>query len=266
MKFKKNGLTVLDDGTEFVARPLHVTDNPGLLENMDYIILCTKSYDLLPLLQQLRPCIDDQTGILPLMNGVDSNDSILRHFPSNVLANGCVHISSRYVSPGRIAKTGTTAKLFFGLSNNSNARLEALKTILVQAGIDAIYTKDISTVIWEKFIFISSLATATSFFDSPVGSIIDNPARRDDLYGLLCEATALAEKKGIVMPDGLPDLLLKRLSNVPYQSTSSMHSDFMAKKGKTELNSLTGYLVRESEKCGIHAPVFTRMYSVLRSR
>ncbi|WP_414618007.1 ketopantoate reductase family protein [Dyadobacter sp. 32] len=265
-EIQKNGLTVLDDGTEFIARPRHVTDNAGILEKMDYILLCTKSYDLLPLLEQLRVCIDDETVILPLLNGVDNQEHILRHFPSNILAEGCVHISSRYVSPGRVTKTGPTAKLFFGLAHSSHARLELLLDIMLLAGIDATCTPDISTITWEKFIFIASFATATSFFDSPVGSIMEDPARQEDLYRLFCEATALAEKKGFSMPEDLPDLLLKRLMNVPYTSTSSMHSDFLAQKGKTELDSLTGYLVREGVKYGLPTPVFASMYIALQSR
>ncbi len=266
LEIQKNGLTVMDDDTTFTSQPHHATDTPGLLGTMDYIIMCTKSYDLLPLLEQLRACIDVQTVILPLMNGVDSKEFINAYFPLNLLADGCVHISSRYVAPGRIAKTGSTAKLFFGLPHIENTRLKALKNILLQAGIDATCTQDIALVIWEKFIFISALATATSFFDGPVGFIMEDPARREDIYRLLTEATALAIKMNIAVPEDLPDTLLKRLEAVPYQATSSMHSDYTAQKGKTELESLTGYLVREGAKHGVPTPVFASMYNALRSR
>jgi 2-dehydropantoate 2-reductase len=262
----KNGLTVLDDDVTFVTRPKHATDKSGELGKMDYIILCTKSYDLLPLLEQLRACTDDQTVILPLMNGVDSKELMAKYFPLNVLADGCAHINSRYVAPGHIAKTGSTAKLSFGVPHTENTRLKSLENILLQAGIDATCTTDIALIVWEKFIFISALATATSFFDSPVGAIVEDPDKRGDMYCLLGEATALAVKMNPAIPAGLPDTLLKRIEAIPYQATTSMHSDYMAKKGKTELESLTGYVVREGEKQNVPTPRFAAMYNALRIR
>lgn len=265
-EIQTNGLTVIDDQEEFVTRPALATDTAADLGVVDYVLLCTKSYDLQPLLEQLRACIEEHTVLVPLMNGVDSKGIIQKWFPANLLADGCVHIAARYVAPGRIAKTGTTAKLFFGIPDEINPRLEELEKLLLHAGIDAMCSTSILNIIWEKYIFISALATATSFYDGSVGFVMEDLTRREAIHQLFTEATSLAVKLGITVPESFPNTLLKRLETIPPDATSSMHSDYIAKKGKTEVESLTGYIVREGQKWSVETKVFREMYVELVKR
>ena len=46
-------------------------------------------------------------------------------------------------------------------------------------------------------------------------------------------------------------------------STSSMHVDFLA-GGRTELENLTGYVVRTAHHLGLILPTYDRMYRALR--
>lgn len=263
LEIQTNGLTVIEDQVEFVVRPARATDNATELGVVDYVLLCTKSYDLQPLLEQLRACTDEHTVIVPLMNGVDSKEIIQKYYPTNVLAEGCVHIAARYIAPGRISKTGTTAKLFFGIPNETNLRLEELEKLLLQAGIAAKCSTSILNIIWEKYIFISAFATATSFYDGPVGFVLEDRTRREAIHQLFTEATSLAVKMGITVPESFPDRLLQRLKTIPPEATSSMHSDYIGKKGKTEVESLTGYVVREGGKWSVETELFGKMYAGL---
>ncbi|MBK7469027.1 MAG: hypothetical protein IPJ43_20795 [Saprospiraceae bacterium] len=52
-----------------------------------------------------------------------------------------------------------------------------LETLFKQANINATLSKNISSIIWEKFIYISPTATATSYFDSSIGEILADPKK-----------------------------------------------------------------------------------------
>jgi len=52
---------------------------------------------------------------------------------------------------------------------------------------------------------------------------------------------------------------------VPYDATTSMQLDFKNHK-KDELETLSGYIVKEAQKNGIKAPLMTTMYEELLKR
>ena len=78
------------------------------------------------------------------------------------------------------------------------------------------------------------------------------------------EVEALALAKNILVSPDVKENAIKRFQSLPFEATSSMHSDFKAKKKNTELESLTGYVVRECAKLNLEALTYNRMYEKLK--
>ena len=55
------------------------------------------------------------------------------------------------------------------------------------------------------------------------------------------------------------------MERIPADTTTSMQRDFRAGK-RTELEALTGYIVREGERLGVPTPVYDLMYAALLKR
>lgn len=119
--------------------------------------------------------------------------------------------------------------------------------------------------VWEKFLFISSIATLTSYLDLSIGAILHNPQHTTLLLGLLKELKMIADAEGIVLSENIIQKTLDKLASMPYDATSSMHSDFR-KGGKTEVDLLTGYVVDEGRKLGIPTLNYEQIYNALRSK
>ncbi len=164
-EIKKNGLKVVSTDLEFKASPKIATNDANEFGIVDYLIVCTKTYDLKKTIAQLHPCINHKTVILPLLNGVNNRERINKILPENVVCDGCVYIISRRTQPGVVVNSGNIRKLYFGLDNQENDKLLLLEKLFLEANIEAALSGKISSVIWEKYIFISSVATATSYFD-----------------------------------------------------------------------------------------------------
>lgn len=262
-QIKNNGLKVIKGITEFIAEPKSVTNIPGDIGVADYIIVCTKSYDLEKVIEQLKPCINNNTVILPLLNGVDSKDKIKNLLPENIVADGCVYIVSRLKQPGVIEMSGKIESLFFGLNNYENNKFNFLEKLLKEAGVQATLTKDISTTVWEKFIFISPTATATSYFNRTIGEVMTNDDSLEMVTALIDEVILVAKAKGIKVADDIKEKSLHRLRSLPFETTSSMHSDFINIKPNTELQSLTGYVISTAKDYGISTPRFLTAYEKL---
>lgn len=259
-----SGLLVLNGTEDFRAFPHMATDDAGKIATVDYLIISTKAYDLMGVLDQLKACIGPETVILPLLNGVDSKEKIMALFPNNLILDGCVYIVARLKGYGTVENIGNVSKLFFGsVSSSNDERLNRLESILLGAGIDAKLSMEIMSIIWEKFVFISPTASATSYFDRSIGEVISHQDSLETIKALIHEVMALAKAKTIKLPDDVFDRTMNRLKTLPFENTSSMHSDYKNHKPKTELNTLTGYVIEEGKKYNIETPVYEKVFNGL---
>ncbi|WP_431121059.1 ketopantoate reductase family protein [Flagellimonas flava] len=265
-KIQEAGLTVIEGEEQFVAVPKLASDNASEIGEVDYIIVCTKSYDLEQTIEQLAPCIGPQTVILPLLNGVDCRDRIQKLLPNNLVCDGCVYIIARLSRPGVVENLGNIKKLFFGMEGGSDARLYALENMLRMAGVAVTLTPHIEKMIWEKFVFISVMATATTYFDAPVGPILADTEKRNTTIALVNEVAQVAQAKGIAISTNMPEKVLAKLETLPGTATSSLHSDFQHKKTDTEVESLVGYVVTAAQLFSVEVPTYQKLYVEIQGR
>jgi 2-dehydropantoate 2-reductase len=265
-EIQTNGLKVIKGDTEFIARPTLATDNPSEIGIADFIIITTKSYDLEAVIQQLKPCINQDTIILPLLNGVDSKERIKNMLPDNIVLDGCVYLVSRLKQAGVVENSGNIQTLYFGLDNFTNDRIFLLERLFKEANIEAFLSNSISTVLWEKFIFISPTATATSYFNNSIGEVVADKEKLSIVDALIEEVKQVAKAKGIIVSGDITEKTLNKLKAMPFAATSSMHSDFKNNKPDNELQALTGYVLNEGRKYTIETPTYLTAYSELEKK
>lgn len=265
-EIQKNGLKVIKGENEFIAKPHIATDNIAEIGIVDFIVIATKSYDLETIIRQLRPCINQDTIVLPLLNGVDSKERIKKILPDNIVLDGCVYIVSRLKQYGVIENSGNIQTLYFGLDTIENDKLVMLENLFKEANIEASLSRNISTIIWEKFIFISPTATATSYFDKSIGEVLSDNEYYETIMELIEEVKEIAKAKQIIVSEDITEKTLKKLKSLPFETTSSMHSDFKNKKSNNELQSLTGYVLREGMKYNLETPIYNKTYAELKKK
>lgn len=266
-RIKKNGLKVSTESESFIAHPMLITDNPAEIGEVDFILLCTKSYHLNETINLLKPCIKNSTIILPLLNGVNITEQIRIILPENKVWYGCVYIVSRLIQPGEVQSSGGVHDLFFGNDNPSDDFTEQhlLQEIMLKAGIKAVYSEDIRSIIWKKFIFISTTATLTSFFNVGFRDLLTTDERKNLTLKLLSEVSELANAVGISFNSDIIEITLKHISRLPFGTTSSMHTDFLLNRN-TELESLTGIVPQLADQFGVQTPTYKKIYESLKSR
>lgn len=258
---RQNGLRIQTKEGVTEARAVLATDRPEEIGVVDYLFCSTKSYDLEENIGQLSPVIGPQTVVIPLLNGADITDRLRHCLPHNIVWYGCVYIGARLTAPGLITKFTDRSRLWFGDPESERDKQQALLQLLTAAGIDAQNPEDIIARIWRKFFLISVGATLTSYYDQSIGEILQY--HREDYRLLGNELMQVARAKGIVLPDDMAEKIIADQQKMPYDATTSMHTDFRNGK-QTELDSLTGYVVRAGQKYGIPTPVYDKMYEKLK--
>lgn len=265
-EIQNKGLKVIKGKSEFIAHPARATDNPAEIGIADLIIIATKSFDLETILHQLESCINQNTIILPLLNGVDSRERVENVFPKNTVLDGCVYIVSRLKEFGVIENSGNIQTLYFGLGTIENEKLIFIEKLFRQAEIEAALSKNILATIWEKFIFLSPTATATSYYDKCIGEILSDNNCFETIKLLIEEVKNVAHAKGIIVSKDITEITLTKLKSLPYTTTSSMHTDFKNNKPKTEVKTLTEYIITEGKKHNISSPTYSKLYSTLEKK
>lgn len=257
---KEQGLQVKNTFQTMVAIPKLATDKPEEIGPVDYLFCCTKSYNLEENIAQLSPVIGPNTVIIPLLNGLDISERIQKIVPDAQVWKGCVYIGARLTEPGKVEKYTMKDRLFFGSKTGDKKRQEELRTILSNARVLNTNPDNIDMEIWKKFFMISTAATITSYFNEPIGEVIEN--HEDMFITLGFELKSVAEALGVELPQDIPFTSIESQRTIPGYSTTSMHDDYKAGK-KTEIESLTGYVIKLAEAHHIDVPTYRFMYNGL---
>lgn len=254
---KEKGLTVLSKDSEVVGHPALATSSWSDIKHTDYIIIATKGYDLSQTIADMKGCVGEHTVIIPLLNGVEAYEQLRDAFGEARVWQGCTYMVSRLKEAGVIDNPSGRQRILFGRDGMVTAEMKDFEAILTEAGINAEATSEISREVWEKYILVSTSAMATAYYNSTFGGVMEHhPA---EMTQLLEEASAIGKKKGVALSADIVSVITERLKAIPYESTTSMHSDFTALKPQNELGIMGGYMVRQGILLGVETPMYKQM-------
>ena len=265
VQIKKSGLKLITAKETLTVRPDLATDNPSGCGIFDCVIFCVKAYDLEESAELLSPAIGENTLVISLLNGVDNADRLRVILNKGKILNGCVYISAHIVGPGVVQQEGVLTKLFFGNESDETLDGKKLEAFFGKANIDAQYGTDINNIVWEKYVLISAFASATAYLKKTMRGILESENGKKLLEQLLAEVLYIAKAKQIVLPEGIREQIIAKVSTFPLTTKTSMQMDF-ENGGKAELETFTGFIVREAEKYGISVPTYEKVYIALKKQ
>lgn len=262
---RENGLKLITSSGEISVMPDSVTDSAGIAGEIDLLLCCTKTYDLENSLGALSAFITSNTLILPLFNGVDNTEKIQLLFPGAKVLQGCIYLVSKLTAPGVVQQRGEFHAVHFGGNEMLTTEMKQLADLLIKADINAMQENDIREKVWAKFSFISPIATYTSAHNISIGKILESNEHTTSLKKLMTELTTLAGALNIGLPKDCIEKNFQVMEKLPYEATSSMQLDFANGK-HTELETLTGSVVRKAKEQDVQLDAYTDMYELLRGR
>jgi len=262
---QSRGLKLFTDEGEETGFPFSAVTASQATGKYNLIICCVKSYDLEESLVAIKGCIGESTLILPFLNGVNASERIEKLFSTVTVLGGCCYIIARLEAPGVIRVSGSRKQFHVGSSVVKKEKLEQIASIFLQAGIDFVVSENIVQTIWTKFLLISAFATLTSALDVSIGVIFANKEYKFFLIRLLNEVKGVAEAKGIVFENDIVNTQLNVMSEIPYGSTSSLHSD-LKKHTRSEIKSIIIYVVEEGGRLNFPVPCYQNRLAEINKR
>lgn len=260
---KEKGLTLKSPlGAAQLA--VQVFSDPAQTEPVDVVMFAVKLWDTESAAEQLRPVVGKHTVIIPFQNGVESIERLAKIFPREQILGGSAYIATRISAPGVIEHIGTMAGMEFGpLKPAQRAAAEAFLAACQGAGINAKLADDIVRVIWQKFIFLVGVSSATAVARVPLGVVRSDPDLRWLLEQAMRETDRLARARGVAVPEDFVETRMQFAETLPAEMRASMAHDLEA-GGKLEAPWLCGAVARMSAEAGLDAPVNRAVYAALR--
>jgi 2-dehydropantoate 2-reductase len=249
-------------GDAFVA-PVQATDDPAQAGPVDMVLVATKTWQLDEAIDLMRPLIGPETGVVPLLNGVEASDRLAAALGESHALNGICYIFVARVAPGVVRHSGIHPLIIFGeRDNRRTARVEALREWLERAGVRVTVPPDIDAEVWRKFVFGATTSGLGAVTRAPMGLLRELPETRPLFVQGMREIVAVAQACGIALGEETVTAALAQLDALPYETTASMQRDIMAGR-PSELEAQNGAVARLGAAAGVPTPLHTFIYATL---
>lgn len=247
-----NGLILQENGSDVTYQPIAVSSSQGL-EPADLIILFVKSLFSRAALRSSQNLIGPNTYLMTLQNGSGHEDILAEFVSKNRIIIGTTEDNGAVLAPGHIRRGGTGKTNIGMLTEDEENFLPKLKDVLDSCGFQGYIHTNIQQLIWNKLFTNVSLSAVTGVLQVPIGFIAANEHAWNLTCQLIHEAVAVAHGLGLEADEAKIIEGVKQVSVNSPNGITSICADIQNGR-KTEVDTISGSVVRASKKCGIPAP------------
>jgi len=259
---QSNGLTLKGLKGDLHLLPVEATDSFSAAGKADLILVAVKAWQVSGMAHELRQCLKDDALVLPLQNGILAMDELAAVLGRGPVLGGLCRIFSKIEAPGVIRHFGADPVIIFGEPDNRvTGRVENLRRVFMQAGIDGRIASDIRAELWMKLINICS-SGLLAVMRSTYGEVRNMPETRKMMRELIGEVYAVARAAGVQIEQDFPDRTMAFIDTYPPATTSSLTRDVWEGK-PSEIEYQNGTVVRMAEQLGIEVPVNRFIYTCI---
>lgn len=254
-RMRKNGLSINDR----TLKPTIYSDSSQDIR-LNLLIVAVKSYSLDSVIADIRPLINKDTIILPLLNGIMATERLRAAFPDNRVLYGVMIRTDAHRTGHKVYYT-TTGEIQLGYAFNNPIAPEVaeIRECLSRSGLNANIYEDMKRIQWRKWM----LNTGGSQAAVEIGVECGYFEQVDEIVEIirLCideiVELAKAEKVNITTKDR--DDIIQFLLGYPAHKKMSMLQDVEAGR-PIEIEEYAGTVIRLGEKHGIPTPANRFIY------
>jgi 2-dehydropantoate 2-reductase len=270
---REEGLRV-SGKADFTAR-VEASADPARLAAADLVIVATKATDLAGAARRLAGRFAAAT-LMTVQNGLGAEE-IVRSYGAWPVISAVTFMSGVRHSDTHVEyELDTETWLGPYAETTTFERVQEVERVLVESGLRARAFPDLRPAQWSKLIFNATVNTVAALTDLPhVGrfAVVEAPTDLGLLVrDLMDEGKAVAAAAGVDLhedPWEMNVLAVQRgeteAAAGKYAHVPSMLDDVRAGR-PTEVDFITGALVREAERLGVHVPLHTAMYRLVKAR
>ena len=257
-----NGLVVKSPafGDVTVAPKTVTREAPG--GGYDVILLSCKAYDLEDAIAAMSPAAKGAL-IVPMLNGLAHLDRLDAAFGREHVAGGTAIIAATLDADGPVRHLNRAHTLIHGTRHPAQAAtVAAFQAALAPSGVEARVSDDIMQDLWEKWVFLCSLAAMTCLMRAPVGPIASAPEGEALMLATREECTAAATAAGHAPREAHRAFTRKQLTDHGSTMAASMLRDLEGGL-EVEADHIVGDMLHRARAAGNAAPLLAAAHTHL---
>jgi 2-dehydropantoate 2-reductase len=230
----------------------------------DLVIVGCKAYDLAATMEAFAPAVGPQTAILPFLNGMKHIDSLSERFGAEHMLGGLAIISATLDNDGIVLHLNEAHDLTYGeLDGAASPRIAAIAAAFDGVNFNARASNNIVQELWEKWVFIASLAGITSLMRALIGDV-ERAGGADIALALFAECAAISASQGHPPGEAVMQRGRKMVTTPGSSLTASMMKD-IERGAPIEGEQIIGDLLRRGKLSGLESPLLTVVYAHLKA-
>ena len=258
------GLVIKSPNGDVTLKNPPVVLADAIKDNFDVVLLSCKAYDLDDAVRSVAPAVGPQTSIIPLLNGMLHLDVLDRKFGRERVLGGLCAIAVTLNEKREVVQLQPMQSLSFGERDGRlSQRVRAIGEVFSSVN-GASASEHVMQDMWEKWVFLASIAASTCLMRAPIGMILAAPGGKEFILGILDECTAVATAEGF--PPRAPALERSKTTLTTEGSplTASMFRDIKAGM-PVEADHVIGDLIARGDSAKVPVPRLRVAYTHLKS-
>jgi 2-dehydropantoate 2-reductase len=234
-------------------------------EKFDVVLLSCKAFDLDDAVASFAPAVGSQTAIIPLLNGMLHLDVLDKKFGRERVLGGLCAIAATLNEAREVVQLAPMQSLNFGERDGKlSERVRAIAEVMASGKLGSVASENIVQEMWEKWVFLSSLAASTCLMRTSVGNILAVPGGKDFILGILDECSAVAAAEGHAPSGPFFQRTKGLLTTEGSQMTASMFRDIKA-GAAVEADHVIGDLIARGDAAKVPVPRLRIAYTHLKA-
>lgn len=244
-------------GTEVI--PPQLAQASTLDDHFDLIILTVKSFGLDQAMNDIAPAVGPDTLIMPILNGMRHIDTLRARFGDKVIGGLC-KINATLGENGEVMQMTPLHRLYYGaLDGNNDARLQRIDETLRAAQFDTIFSDNIISELWEKWLLLSTLGAVCCIARGNTQQVLNSNGGEALLQTIFGEVLAVLSAEGYQQRPAVTAKIYETLNNSQAAMTSSMYRD-LTQGFEIEADQVIGDLLVRGARSGIVTPLLNAVY------
>jgi 2-dehydropantoate 2-reductase len=236
-----------------------------LTEKLDVVLLSCKAFDLDDAVKSFAPAVGPNTAIVPLLNGMKHIDVLDKRFGRERVLGGLCAIAVTLNEKREVVHLQPLQSLTFGERDGTRSdRVRAIAEVFATGNFGSKASEEIILEMWEKWVFLASLAACTCLMRTSVGIILASPGGRDFVLGMLDECSAVAAAEGHAPRAPHLERIRGMLTAEGSPMTASMFRDIKA-GAPVEADHVIGDLVARADAAKVPVPKLRTAYTHLKA-
>jgi 2-dehydropantoate 2-reductase len=260
-----SGLVIKSPSGDVTLKDPPTVQAEKLSEKFDVVLLSCKAFDIEDAIKSFASGVGPTTAIIPLLNGMLHLDLLDQRFGPERVLGGLCSIAATLNEAREVVQLGPMQSLNFGERNGAMSdRIRAIADVFTSGNFGSVASEHIMQDMWEKWVFLASLAASTCLMRTSVGNILAVAGGKDFLLGMLDECSAIASFEGFAPGGPFFQRTIGLLTAEGSPLTASMFRDIRAGL-PVEADHVIGDLVARAEAAKMPVPKLRIAYTHLKA-